>query len=169
MIKHGIAPFLECSTKGDKRFSAFCARINARDNKSIEEIYQAAKIFDDGTTGLTWREAKGRRAVNTEELQCLYSKLWDEYIGEHQELIAILCEASGLSDLFGQSGRVCQATELWRIRSEYIRITNILCFECGERFGLDCPGRKLDEATRCAICLEKAMLDFNKDNSNEVI
>lgn len=47
MIKHGFAPFLECSTKGDRRFSAFCAHIRSRNNQSIEEIYQAAKIFDD--------------------------------------------------------------------------------------------------------------------------
>ena len=52
MIKHGTAPFWECSSKGDKRFSAFYARV---DGRSIEEQYQAAKIFEDGSTGLTWR------------------------------------------------------------------------------------------------------------------
>ena len=31
-------------------------------------IDQAAKVFEDGRTGLTWREAKGRRAVNMAEL-----------------------------------------------------------------------------------------------------
>ena len=55
---------MECSTKGDKRFSVFCARVDRRGGKSIEEIYQAAKVFEDGSTGLTWREAKGRVAVN---------------------------------------------------------------------------------------------------------
>jgi hypothetical protein len=34
------------------------------------------------------------------------------------------------------------------------RETGIPCFECGERSGLDCPGRKPDEATRCQKCLE---------------
>jgi hypothetical protein len=52
VIRFGIAPFLECSSKGDKRFSAFSARIIALDNRSIEEIYQAAKIFVDGTSNL---------------------------------------------------------------------------------------------------------------------
>ena len=80
MIKHGSAPFLECSTKGDKRFSAFCARIDSRGGKSIEEIYQAAKVFEDGSTGLTWRQAKGRKAINQDEILVLYSQLWDEYI-----------------------------------------------------------------------------------------
>jgi hypothetical protein len=53
MIQHGTAPFLECSSRGDRRFSAFAARIKSRGNKSIEEIYQAAKRFEDGSTGLT--------------------------------------------------------------------------------------------------------------------
>jgi hypothetical protein len=42
MIQHGAAPFLECSSRGDRRFSAFAARIKRRANKSIEEIYQGA-------------------------------------------------------------------------------------------------------------------------------
>ncbi len=45
MLAHGSAPFLECSTRGDKRFSAFCARIKGRENRTIESIYQAAKEF----------------------------------------------------------------------------------------------------------------------------
>ena len=44
MIKHGNPPYLECSSRGDKRFSAFYARIKG---KTIEEIYQSAKIFAD--------------------------------------------------------------------------------------------------------------------------
>lgn len=116
MIRHGEAPFLECSSKGDKRFSAFYARIKKRGNKSIEEIYQAAKVFEDGSTGLTWRQAKGRKAVNSEETAKLYRKLWKEYVKENPELLPVLVEASGLSDIFGQEGHVCQATELWRIR-----------------------------------------------------
>jgi len=79
MIKHGSLPYLECSTKGDRRFSAFCARIDGRGGKSIEEIYQAAKVFDDGSTGLTWKEAKGGVPINYEEVARLYSQLWDEY------------------------------------------------------------------------------------------
>lgn len=115
MVKHGNAPFLECSSRGDKRFSAFYARIRARGGRSIEDIYQAAKVFEGGITNLGWREAKGRRAINQAEVSRLYSQLWDEYIAEHPELLAIIKSASGLSDMFGQPGRCCQATELWRI------------------------------------------------------
>jgi hypothetical protein len=116
MIQHGTAPFLECSSRGDRRFSAFAARIKSRGNKSIEEIYQAAKRFEDGSTGLTWREAKGKRAVNADEVRALYSVLWDEYIAQNPHLLSVLTSATGLQDLFGQAGHACQATELWRIR-----------------------------------------------------
>ena len=123
MIKHGNPPFLECSSRGDKRFSAFYARIRSRGYSSIEEIYQAAKVFTtmwgEEVTGLSPREAKGRFPDNIEEVHKLYSKLWDEYIEENPELLQVLRDASGLSDVFGQNGHCCQATELWRIRNKY--------------------------------------------------
>ena len=116
MIWHGEPPFLECSTLGDKRFSAFYARVNGR---SIEEQYQASKQFEDGSTGLHWREAKGRRPVNDAETRVLYSQLWDQYIQENEHLVDILLAQRGLADSYGRPGSVCQATELWRIRNDY--------------------------------------------------
>ncbi len=116
MIKIGNAPYLECSSRGDKRFSAFYARVRARGNCSIEEIYQAAKVFEDGSTGLDWRRAKGRVPINHKDVADLYSVLWNEYISENPNLLDVLKSATGLSDMFGQSGHVCQALELWRIR-----------------------------------------------------
>jgi len=126
MIRHGVHPFLECSSRGDKRFSAFYARIRARGNKSIEALYQAAKVFRDGATGLPIDEAKGLRPVNDEEVRALYSTLWDEYIAENPDLVQVLVQATGLSDVYGKRGSVCQATELWRIR----------CAALGEEPGL---------------------------------
>jgi len=114
MIRHGSPPYLECSSKGDARFSAFYAKI---DGVSIEQIYQAAKVFEDGSTGLGWRQAKGRKAVNQAEVALLYGYLWDEYIKRNPHLLTVLRKASGVSDMFGQPGRCCQATELWRIRN----------------------------------------------------
>ena len=116
MIQHGTAPFLECSSRGDRRLSAFSARIRRRGGRSIEELYQAAKVFEDGSTGLSWREAKGKRVVNAAEVRVFYGVLWDEYVAENPQLLAVITEASGLQDLFGQAGHACQATELWRIR-----------------------------------------------------
>jgi hypothetical protein len=120
MIRHGHVPFLECSSRGDRRFSAFYARIRGRGGRLIEEIYQAAKVFEDGRTGCSWREAKGRRAVNMDEVRGLYSRLWDEYFDENPQLLSVLRASSGVSDIFGQAGHCCQATELWRIRREHL-------------------------------------------------
>ena len=124
MIKHGEAPYLECSSRGDKRFSAFYARLKIYDNRSIEEIYQARKVFEDGSTGLTWRQAKGRKPVNVDEVRRLYSYLWDMYIIENPELLQVLLDASGVSDMFGQKDHQCQATELWRIRQNHLNPLN---------------------------------------------
>ena len=121
MISHGIAPFLECSSKGDKRFSAFHARIKSYENKSIEEIYQAFKVFEDGSTNLSWREAKGRKAVNQKECAELYSYLWKQYILENHGLLKVLIDSTGLRDTFGKNGRCCQATELWKIRDAALK------------------------------------------------
>ena len=120
MIKHGTRPFLECSSKGFKPFSAFYARIKARDNKTIEEIFQAAKVFENGETGLPINLAKGKKPINIDECVKLYSQLWDEYIEEHPMYITELKRWSGLSDCFGQPGHCCQATELWRIKQKYL-------------------------------------------------
>lgn len=116
-MQYGKRPFLECSTRGDKRFSAFCAIVNG---KSIEEQYQAAKIFDDGSTGLHRKKAKGRRATNAAECAILYEKLWRQYILEYPELLDILKRSSGLSDIFATKGSVNQAQVLWKIRNEHM-------------------------------------------------
>jgi hypothetical protein len=115
MIKVGKEPYLECSSKGAKHFSAFYAKINGR---SIEDIYQAAKIFEDGSTGLGWREAKGKVPTNIDEVHKLYVGLWRTYILDNPYYWEELKNASGLSDMFGQEGHVCQATALWEIREE---------------------------------------------------
>lgn len=117
MIQHGNPPYFECSSKGFKPFSAFYAKVNG---KSIEERYQAFKIFDDGSTGLSWKEAKGKKAVNQVLASHFYSYLWDRYIEENPDLQKILIDSTGLSDMFGQPGHCCQATELWRIRENLL-------------------------------------------------
>lgn len=115
MMQYGIFPFLECSSHGDRRFSAFYALVNG---KSIEEQYQAAKVFAGGTTGLHWRQAKGKKAVNATECKALYESLWRRYISEHPALLEVLKAAPGLSDLFARPGCVNQAEVLWSIRNQ---------------------------------------------------
>jgi hypothetical protein len=50
----------------------------------------------------------------------LYSRLWDAYIAENPHLLEVIVGASGLSDVFGQEGNACQASELWRIRNAHL-------------------------------------------------
>src|ERR1017187_7225888 len=93
MIKHGEPPYLECSSKGDKRFSAYFAVV---DGKTIERWYQANKVFEYGITNLSIEQAKGRVSINQEDCAVFYSHLWDEYIAKHPELLEVLLDASGL-------------------------------------------------------------------------
>lgn len=122
MIRVGEPPYLECSTKGDTRFSPFYARPTCLDGLSIEDAYHALKVFDDGDTCLTWQEAKAKKkfgytVVNQDYCSRAYSFLWDEYMREHPELLQVLRDATGLSDIFGKELGPCQALELWRIRN----------------------------------------------------
>jgi hypothetical protein len=117
MLRFGVAPYLECSSRGDRRFSAFYAQVRACGGRTIEDVYQGAKVFSDGSTGLLPCAAKGRRCVNQEEVRALYADLWDCYMEENPHLMPLITRASGLSDLFGQEGHACQAEELWRIRA----------------------------------------------------
>ena len=117
MLTRGLPPFLECSTHGDRRFSAFVARPACLNGRSIEEAYQAMKIFPDGSTNLHWRQAKGRTPTNAAACRAAYEAWWRDWVHE-QNLLPALLAASGLSDKFGREGSVCQADILWRIRQE---------------------------------------------------
>lgn len=112
----GSAPYLNCSTRGFRPFSAFVARVGG---KSIETQYQAAKSFG-GKTSLHWWEAKGRKPDNPEECLAFYKLLWTKYIQEHQDLAAILKKASGLFDPFAKKGGINQAEVLWEIREQLL-------------------------------------------------
>ncbi len=116
MLRFGKPPYLECSSHGDRRFSAFYAAPRILDGKSIEHAYQSSKIFADGSTNLHWRKAKGRVAVNQKECEENYFKWWLAWI-DQEKLLPVLKDASGLSDKFGQDGHVCQAEVLWRIKN----------------------------------------------------
>lgn len=116
MITLGSGKILECSSRGDKRFSAFYARIKRRNDRSIEELYQAYKLFPGMIQGLSVKEAKGKHPINMEACRRFYSQLWDEYFYENPDLIEVIKMYDGFSDIFGQPGRVCQAEEIYRIK-----------------------------------------------------
>lgn len=118
MVKEGKLPYLECSSQGDSRFSAFFARTS--NGLTIEEQYQAAKIFPGNRTGFSIKAAKGKKCINPDQVRELYTALWREYMELNRELYQVLVRATGLSDKFGKRGSVCQATVLWQLRNEYI-------------------------------------------------
>jgi hypothetical protein len=72
-------------------------------------------------SGRSIKYAKGKHPINYSEVQKYYENLWREYINEHPELLAVLQNATGLSDIFGQPGCVCQAEVLWKIRNESLQ------------------------------------------------
>lgn len=125
MIKVGKPPYLECSSRGDKRFSAFYARIKRFGNRSIEEIYQGAKIFEDGSTNLTIQEAKGKKAINMDKVAKLYDRLWWVYLSENPELIEVIYQYNGFSDAFGKDNCQCQAKSIMKCK-EY-NIKEVVC------------------------------------------
>lgn len=126
MIRHGEPPYLDCTSFGEKRLSLYFATIDARDGRSIADLYHSAKQLANGDTGLPWEEMRWLKAANVEEITRLFSVLWQEYMFEHPELVLLIRSVPGLSDSYGTPGEVCSATELWRIRNgEKALATNV--------------------------------------------
>lgn len=108
---------LECSSRGDRRFSALYARIEVFGRcATIEEHYQMAKRFP--WKPLTWREAKGRRPTHLEiggrvfpvsYLTAWYALLWLLYLDAHPELVGHARRFDGFCDSFAGPGRNSQA------------------------------------------------------------
>lgn len=75
----------ECSTHGDKRFSAFCAKL--ADGRTIEMHYQCdIKGYDPG--GINWRLGKGKPSLSAYD--CLYTEyktLWEKWVILNPNLI----------------------------------------------------------------------------------
>ena len=101
MIRHGVAPYIECSAWGDKRFCAFFATPSILGGKSIGQAYQAMRMLYD-------------------EDACAeaYARWWRAWVDE-QQLLGVLRASSGLSYMFPVIN-VCPATVLWEIRQSSI-------------------------------------------------
>jgi hypothetical protein len=63
----------ECSSAGDRRFSALCARL--RDGRTIEEAYQL-DVKGYRKYGNDWRIGKGKLPVR----DLTHDQLWEEYL-----------------------------------------------------------------------------------------
>ena len=92
---------LECSSRGDKRFSAFYAYVTVFGvNDSIEHHYQNAKrpIPKKGVKP-EYLEINGSR-YPTSYLTAWYLLLWVKYLDEHPELVEFAKQFDDFHDMF---------------------------------------------------------------------
>lgn len=93
----------ECSSKGDKRFSAFNARLP--EGRTIEEVYQCdIKGYDPG--GTNWRLGKGKPPLDTSvNLWGNYLELWWRWACANRQLMEelrqlVLAHGGSVKDCF---------------------------------------------------------------------
>lgn len=124
----------ECSSKGDKRYSAFYARLN--DGLSIEHHFQC---FIKGYPSI--EEGKGNpplREMPKEETYYLYKELWRKYLDSKPWLWTELkvnvekCNNT-VSDMFGTS-EINQARALCDLLNERFDIESPSGFEVLDLF-----------------------------------
>lgn len=109
---------LECSSKGDKRFSAFYAKVTAFGRfDSIESHYQLSKRFGEFVP-LSWSDAKGKspthielngRCYNLEMLSQWYKLLWVRYLDNNPQLVEYASQFDEFNDIFKGKSINCQA------------------------------------------------------------
>lgn len=110
---------LECSSKGDKRFSAFYARVNVFGKyDSIENHYQLSKRFGDEDAPQNWRDSKGRvpthfnlkgKDIDINLLSQFYKILWVKYLLCNPELVEYASQFDEYNDIFKGKSTNCQA------------------------------------------------------------
>jgi O-acetyl-ADP-ribose deacetylase (regulator of RNase III) len=123
---------LECSSKGDRRFSALNAKVHVKVNDverfdTIESHYQDAKEFldEDGNfvKAKDWKEAKawqkeGRKAVRVniqgtilpiDFLTQYYKLLWVKYLDANPHLVQYAKQFDEFTDMFRGNSINCQA------------------------------------------------------------
>lgn len=123
-----MTKILECSSRGDKRFSALYAKVKVFDVwDSIEAHYQNSKEFrDEGgfIKAKSWKEAKewqkaGKKPVRVnirgtvlpiDFLSQYYKLLWVKYLDAHPELVEYAKQFDEFTDMFrGKNTLNCQA------------------------------------------------------------
>lgn len=114
---------LECSSAGDKRFSALYARIKAFDNKTIESLYQNAKRSEDGHI-----PGKGKyvhhfiwkgKTFPASKLTSFYIYLWSVYFKENPDLLEYASKFDSFTDKFKGKARNSQADAIALLVKKY--------------------------------------------------
>lgn len=107
---------LECSSRGDKRFSAFYAKVTIRGvTDSIENWYQSCKRDEHGKI-----PGKGKRVacmlnpytnhlLTADSLTAFYSSLWIKYFTNNPELLEYAKGFDTFTDMFRGKCVNCQA------------------------------------------------------------
>ena len=105
---------LECSSRGDKRFSAFYAKISFYGSyDSIENHYQSVKRNAAGR-----KVSKGQpvdhihingRMLDAKYLTPLYTMMWIKYLDKHPELVEYAQSFDEFTDMFRGKCINCQA------------------------------------------------------------
>lgn len=115
---------LECSSIGDKRFSAFYAKVNFMGKcESIEKLYQEAKRFNGSSYSM--EIAKGRIptsfVVGDEEFEIVhlsdyYKYLWLLYFQQHEYYLDYINQFDIFTDKFKGNSINCQADVIYELR-----------------------------------------------------
>ena len=106
---------LECSSKGDRRFSAFYAMLKVRSGatKSIETLYQQSKRMKDGSIAGKGKPVNfviiGGEIYTPEVLTAWYNYLWLCYFKQNPELLNVIAEYDTFTDMFRGHCINCQA------------------------------------------------------------
>lgn len=116
---------LECSSKGDIRFSALYAKVSVNGiTDTIENHYQKSKVFLDNNKFIQYDEfkkTKGKKPIafniNGYILPLrfgamFYHMLWYKYLKTNKDLQKVLCEYDDYSDKFKGNSFVCQADSI---------------------------------------------------------
>lgn len=116
-----MARILECSSKGDKRFSAFYAKVSLFGKyDTIENHYQQSKLFfDENWKFQKVENPKGMKPaaiivnnvfMNVNCLTPFYKFLWLKYLDNNPELVEVLRRYDEYMDMFkGKNTLNCQA------------------------------------------------------------
>lgn len=106
---------LECSSRGDKRFSAFYANVTVFGRTTnIERHYQSCKRFNDENI----KKAKGQTPdyifvngvrLDVKYLTPYYKLLWVKYLDENLELVIYAAQFDDYNDMFKGKSINCQA------------------------------------------------------------
>lgn len=112
---------LECSSKGDKRFSSFYAKVDVYGKfDSIENHYQLCKRFGDEVPK-SWRDAKEKMPthihVNGKDLDVkllsqFFDLLWCKYLDANPGLVKLAKEYDDFTDMFRGKSINCQADSI---------------------------------------------------------